>query len=137
MGMEGVKKTGEKSAGGEGEGGKATIADRSASPETVAGDNVEAKEKEKDKHLAPVPQTTTGANTGTSNLKRKARDDDDEERTKSRKNEEEERVFVRKKGPSPVSAGKKEVSPLFGGGGGDKKEPDMTPVKLKLPGDQK
>jgi hypothetical protein len=142
------KKTG-VSAGGEGEGGKATTADRSASPETVAGDNddgVKEMEMDKDrgKHPAPTPQTTTGAHT---NLKRKARDDDDEERAKSRKNEEEERVFVREKGPSPVSAGKKGPSPistsnketpsLFGGGGGDKKEPDMTPVKLKLPGDKK
>jgi hypothetical protein len=119
--MEGVKKTGEKGAGGEGEGGKA-ITDRSASPKTVAGDNDEVKEKDKDKHPAPTPQTTTGANTGTtSNLKRKARDDDDEERAKSRKKEEEERVFVREKGVSPVSAGKNEISSLFGGCGGDKK----------------
>jgi hypothetical protein len=124
---DGVKKTG-------GSEGRKTTMERDASPETVMSDNDDVKEKHKGKQpvvSTATPQTTADVNT----LKRKARDDDDEERAKSRKNEEEERVFVREKGPSPVSGSKKEVSSLFGGG--DKKEPDMTPVKLKLPNRKK
>jgi hypothetical protein len=110
--------------------------DCSTSLETVAGENHEVNNKAKQPVApTPTPQTNASSDAGASNLKRKARDDDDEERAKSRKNEEEERVFVREKGPSPVPAGKNEASSLLGGG--DKKEPDMTPVKLKVPGAKK
>jgi hypothetical protein len=128
-----VKKTTE-GAGDEGTKGGKAAANHFASYDTVAGDNDhEVKDKDKDNIPPPTPQTTTCT---TSNLKRKARDDDNEDRAKSWKNEEEERVFVRRKGPSPVSVGKKEAPPsIFGGG--EKKESDMTPVKLEISGEKK